>query len=61
MAQQIRVKQVRSLSGHPEKLRKVVVALGLKGINSEKLHKDNNCIRGMVNKVCHLVSYEIVK
>lgn len=61
MAQQIRVKQVRSLSGHPESLRRVIRALGLKGINTEKLHKDNNCIRGMVNKVSHLVSYEIVK
>ena len=61
MSQQIRVKQVRSLNGHPEKLRRVVIALGLKGINTEKLHKDNNCIRGMVNKVSHLISYEIVK
>lgn len=49
----------RSTISEPEKIRKVVQALGLGRIGSEKTHKDNNCIRGMVNKVKHLVSYEL--
>ena len=61
MSQQIRVKQIRSTIAVPEKLRLVVEGLGLYGVGKERLHKDNNCIRGMINKVKHLVSYEIVK
>lgn len=53
------ITQKRSMIGVPEKLRKVVKALGLKKINHQKIHKDNNCIRGMINKVKHLVSYEL--
>lgn len=56
---QIIVRQRRSLISEPEKIRKVVKALGLGRIGSEATHKDNNCIRGMVNKVKHLVTYEL--
>lgn len=55
------VKQTRSLITEPEKQRKIVKALGLGRVGSSKTHKDNNCIRGMINKVKHLVSYELVK
>ena len=41
--------------------KKVVKALGLRRINHTKTHADNNCIRGMINKVKHMVSYELVK
>ena len=57
---QIKVKQIRGLSRQTEVTRKTIQALGLKGIGSEKLHKDNNCIRGMVNKVKHLIRYELI-
>ena len=56
----IKVRQVRSTIGVPSKLGKVVKALGLGKIGQEKIHKDNNCIRGMINKVPHLVSYELI-
>lgn len=56
---QIIIKQTRSTISEPEKIRKIVHALGLRGIGKEKVHKDNNCIRGMVNKVRHLVSFEL--
>jgi large subunit ribosomal protein L30 len=56
---QIVVRQSRSLISEPEKIRKIVKALGLGRIGSEATHKDNNCIRGMINKVKHLVSYEL--
>ena len=56
---EIVIKQKRSLIGQSESNRKVVKALGLRGIGHTKAHKDNNCIRGMINKVKHLVSYEL--
>ena len=58
---QIRVTQKKSLIAENERTRRIVQSLGLKGIRSSKVHKDNNCIRGMINKVIHLVQYEIVK
>jgi large subunit ribosomal protein L30 len=56
---QIIVKQKGSLIGQPEATCLVVKALGLGRIGKQKVHKDNNCIRGMVNKVRHLVSFEL--
>ena len=56
---EIHVIQTRSLISEPEKLRKVVKALGLGRIGLVAVHQDNNCIRGMINKVKHLVSYEL--
>jgi len=58
---QIIVRQRRSLISESLKTRRVVLALGLGRVNSERTHKDNNCIRGMINKVKHLVSYELVR
>ncbi len=60
MANLIEVKQVRSTIGQAEKTRKVVAGLGLHGIGRMRTHKDNNCIRGMINKVKHLVSYRLI-
>ena len=57
---QIKVKQVRSLIGVPSKIRAVVYGLGLGKIGKERLYKDNNCIRGQVNKIRHLVTYELI-
>lgn len=54
------VKQKRSLIGQPPSHCKVVTALGLGRIGNTKTHKDNNCIRGMINKVKHLVEYQLV-
>lgn len=56
----IKVKQTKSLIGVPDDLTKVVKALGLGRIGKVKTHKDNNCIRGMVNKVVHLIDYELI-
>lgn len=55
----IYVKQKKSLIGVSHSLRRVVAGLGLGRIGAEAVHKDNNCIRGMVNKVKHLVDYEL--
>jgi large subunit ribosomal protein L30 len=56
---EIHVTQKRSLIGQSEANRKIVKSLGLRHIGHTKAHKDNNCIRGMINKVKHLVAYEL--
>ena len=56
---QIVVTQKRSLIGQSEANRRVVKGLGLGRVGKVKTHKDNNCIRGMINKVQHLVSYQL--
>jgi large subunit ribosomal protein L30 len=55
------VKQVKSTCSQPPEQERVLRALGLRRIGRVRKHKDNNCIRGMINKVRHLVSYELVK
>jgi large subunit ribosomal protein L30 len=55
---QLKVRLVRSLIGHPKKQREVVKGLGLRKINSEVTRKDCPEIRGMINKVTHLVEVE---
>ena len=54
------VKQTRSLIGNGPDSRKVIRALGLGKIGTTKVHKDNNCIRGMINKVRHLIEVELL-
>lgn len=49
------VKQVKSLIACPEAQRKVVRALGLGRIGKTKELSDTPAVRGMVNKVSHLV------
>ena len=55
----ILIKQTRSVITESHQSRRILQALGLGRIGQARLHKDNNCIRGMVNKVKHLVSYEL--
>lgn len=56
----IKVTQKKSVIAESARTRSVIESLGLKGIRSSKVHKDNNCIRGMINRVIHLVDYEIM-
>ena len=56
----IKVIQKKSVIAESAHTRKVIQSLGLKGIRSSKIHKDNNCVRGMINRVIHLVDYEII-
>lgn len=49
------VEQVKSLAGRPEAHRKIVRSLGLRRIRHQVEHFDTAIIRGMVNKVPHLV------
>ncbi len=51
----IKVKQIRSTIDKPEKQKKVIEALGLGKINKVREHNDTPQIRGMIDKVKHLV------
>jgi large subunit ribosomal protein L30 len=57
----LRVTQVRSTIGRPEKHRRVIAALGLRRHQMTVEHEDTPSIRGMLHKVRHLVRVEEVK
>ena len=54
----IKIKQVKSRIGAPKDQKRTLDALGLRKLNRVVEHDDNPAIRGMVNKVKHLVSIE---
>lgn len=51
----ITIKQVRSKNGKRDSQRRTLRALGLRRIRDTVTHEDTPQIRGMVNKVRHLV------
>jgi large subunit ribosomal protein L30 len=55
MATKLEVTLTRSLIGRPQDQRETVKALGLKKLHQTVEHQDNAAIRGMINKVSHLV------
>ena len=54
-ASKIKVQLVKSPRGYAKDQKATVEALGLRRLNSIAEHEDNACIRGMINKVTHLV------
>jgi large subunit ribosomal protein L30 len=56
MANKLQVTLTRSVIGRPQDQRETVKALGLRKVNQTAEHQDNPAIRGMINKVAHLVS-----
>ena len=55
MAKKLEITLKRSMIGRNESQRKIVKALGLKKIGQTVEHYDTPTIRGMVNKISHLV------
>ncbi len=55
---EIKVTLKKSLIGSTEKQRKVVRALGLRRVNQTVVHHESDIIKGMINKVPHLLSVE---
>lgn len=51
----IKIQLVKSPIGYAQDQKDTVKALGLGKMNSVYEHEDNACIRGMINKVSHLV------
>ena len=58
MASQIKVTLVKSYIGTPEKHRKVLAGLGLKRRLMTVSLQDTAEIRGMINKVSHMVKVD---
>ncbi len=56
----LKVTQIRSIIDNPMRQKRTIEALGLKRIRHSVIHKDTPQIRGMINKVQHLVSVEEV-
>ncbi|MDP4095933.1 50S ribosomal protein L30 [Paenibacillus sp. P96] len=57
----LQITLVRSLIGRPGTQRTTVNTLGLRKINQTVVHNDNPAIRGMINKVSHLVSVKEIE
>lgn len=51
----IRIRQIRSAIGCPRRQRLVLQSLGLRRIRHEVERVDTPAVRGMVNKIPHLV------
>ena len=58
---QLRVTLLRSLNGVKKDQLATVEALGLSKIGQQVLHQDNEAIRGMLNRVSHLIVFEEVE
>jgi large subunit ribosomal protein L30 len=54
----LRITLKRSLIGRPEKHKRIVRALGLRRLNKSVIHNDVPSIRGMINKISHMINVE---
>ncbi|GAK13816.1 50S ribosomal protein L30 [Geomicrobium sp. JCM 19039] len=61
MANKLEITLKRSLIGRPEDQRVTVKTLGLRKVNHSVVQEDNPSIRGMVNKVSHLLNVKEIK
>jgi large subunit ribosomal protein L30 len=58
MAGKLKVTLVKSMIGRPETHRKVLHGMGLNRLNKSVELQDTPAVRGMIQKVCHLVKAE---
>ncbi|ALA52712.1 50S ribosomal protein L30 [Shouchella clausii] len=56
MAKKLEITLTRSLIGRPSDQRVTVNTLGLRKLHQTVVQEDNAAIRGMVNKVKHLIT-----
>ena len=54
----IRVTLIKSGIGYEESQKRTLKSLGFHRLNQSVVHEDTNSIRGMINKVRHLVKVE---
>ena len=54
----LRIRQIKSASGHPSDQGRTIRALGIRHLQQVVEHNDTPQIRGMVFKVRHLVKVE---
>jgi len=58
MMTKVRVKQIKSTIKRPKSQKLILEALGLRRIGQEKTHELTPQIKGMINKVKHLIIVE---
>lgn len=56
MANKLEITLTRSLIGRPKDQRVTVNTLGLRKMHQTVVHNDTPAMRGMINKVAHLVT-----
>lgn len=54
----IKITQVRSTIGRPKKQKDTMIALGLRKMHQTVEKEDTPVIKGMINKISHLVKIE---
>jgi large subunit ribosomal protein L30 len=57
----IKITQIRSGIDRPLQHKRILIALGLRKHQSSRVHDDTPAIRGMVEKISHLVRVEEVQ
>ncbi|PWI58634.1 50S ribosomal protein L30 [Sulfoacidibacillus thermotolerans] len=58
---QLQIKLVRSLIGRTESQRATVQTLGLRKLNQVVVREDSPSVRGMIDKVSHLVEWKEIE
>jgi large subunit ribosomal protein L30 len=58
VSKQLKIKQIKSYIGRPEKQRLILKGLGLGKMNKTVVLQDTPEIRGMAKKLSHLVTME---
>jgi large subunit ribosomal protein L30 len=61
VAKKLEITLTRSLIGRPQDQRVTVNTLGLRKMHQTVVQEDNAAIRGMVNKVSHLVTVKEIE
>jgi len=61
MPLKLKITQIRSIIDRPVRQKRTIEALGLGRPNYTVIHKDTPQIRGMINKVTHLLKVEEIK
>ena len=54
----LRITRVKSSIGYAEVQKRTLKALGLRRLNQSVIHSDCASVRGMINKVKHLIKVE---
>ena len=57
----IEIKLIKSSIGYHFKTKKTLIALGLKKLNQSVIKNEDDSIKGMINKVKHLVEVKEAK
>jgi len=61
MAGKLKITQIRSTIGRNERQKRTIRALGIRRMHQTVIHNDTPQIRGMIQKVKHLIKVEEIE